>query len=51
MLYEVITKYYKFVLGGSVKALLSKTLKTEQKNRIISGNVLTGSTISRTNFV
>lgn len=43
-------RYYKVVCGTSVKSILANSLK-EGKNRIISGNVLTGSKINEEGYL
>ncbi len=43
-------KYYKIIQGANVEPLLKKRLK-EGNNRIISGNVLTGTKIESTGFL
>ena len=44
-------KYYKTILGASIASLTSGKLKSENKVRVISGNVLTGTKVSQDNFL
>lgn len=39
--------YYKMIRGAAVDSIISDNLKSEENNRIISGNVLTGDAVTR----
>jgi Na+-transporting NADH:ubiquinone oxidoreductase subunit A len=43
--------YFETILGASVRTLLKGKLKDDEKIRVISGNVLTGSQISEDGFL
>lgn len=45
------TGYYNVVLGSSVKGFLKNNVKTDVHNRVISGNVLTGTHISAEGYL
>lgn len=44
-------KYFKTILGTSTKKLFQDLAKTDQKNRYISGNVLTGTKIEEDDYL
>jgi len=44
-------RYFKTRLGAKISSITSGNLKTDVKNRIISGNVLTGTKISDDNYL
>lgn len=44
-------KYYKTILGTSVKKLMDDLAKTDKENRYISGNVLTGTQIAKDGYL
>ncbi len=44
-------KYYKTILGMSTKKLFADNVKTEEKSRFISGNVLTGTQIAEDGYL
>lgn len=43
--------YYKMKVGSAISFLINKSVESENKYRIISGNVLTGSEIESNNFL
>lgn len=44
-------KYYRSILGASTKKLMEELAKTDQENRYISGNVLSGTQIEKDGFL